>query len=79
MITLSCQEWMDNPARVQQLSLAGPVFITESDRVTHVVLSWAAYQQLPGIRNTLFDRLSCDVEADPAVVWPGVIRPAKLE
>jgi hypothetical protein len=69
--TLSGREFNQDTGRAKKAAAAGPVFITDRGKPSHVLLSFEAYQQLAGGGKSIVDVLGlpagiADVAFEPS-------------
>lgn len=57
MVTLTSREFNQDTGRAKKAAADGPVFITDRDRIAHVLLSIEEYQRLVGDRGKVVDEL----------------------
>jgi PHD/YefM family antitoxin component YafN of YafNO toxin-antitoxin module len=57
-ITLTSREFNQDTARAKREAAAGPVFVTDRGRTTHVLLTAEAYDRLTGPKKTILDMLA---------------------
>lgn len=81
-VTVSSRELNQALSRVKKSSLTAPVIITDRGRPTHVMMSYAEYQQLTGKKSSIVERLSSPASAaaefEPEAVQLG-LKPAELD
>jgi hypothetical protein len=58
--SISSSELNQDTNRALKIALNGPVFITDQDQPTHVLLSIADYQQMAGKQANIVDLLAMD-------------------
>lgn len=67
--TISGREFNQDTGGAKKAASAGPVFITDRGRPSHVLLTIEMYQRLVGVRRSIVDALSMpglsDIEFDP--------------
>lgn len=63
--TVTSRELNQALSRVKKSSLSAPVIITDRGRPTHVMMSYAEYQQLTGKKTSIVERLT---SPDAAIV-----------
>lgn len=61
---VSSREFSRDIGRAKQAAVDGPVFITEGDRPSHVLLSFEEYQRITDSRNSIVDLLSMPADDD---------------
>jgi prevent-host-death family protein len=66
--TLTSREFNQDTARAKREAAAGPVFVTERGKPTHVLLTVAEYERLAGPKRSIIDMLAMsgmeDIEID---------------
>ena len=67
MRTVTSRAFNQDISAAKRLAREQPVFVTDRGRPTHVLLSYDAFQQLAGPRETLVDQLRMD---DPTGAEP---------
>ncbi len=81
-VTFTSRDFNRDPGSIKRAALAGPVFITDRNRPSLVVLAIKDYERLAGRGASLFDVLmpddDQDFDFDPPKANP-FARPAKLD
>ncbi len=69
ILTMTSREFNQSASQAKKASLAGPVFITDRGKPSHVLLSIEEYRKLTGRMTTLADAVaqvdSMDVDFEP--------------
>jgi PHD/YefM family antitoxin component YafN of YafNO toxin-antitoxin module len=68
--TYASREFSRDVANAKKAALHAPVFITNRGKITHVLLSFAEYQRITGVRLSLADALSMPGLSDIEVEFP---------
>ena len=81
--TLSSREFNQDTGRAKKATAAGPVFITDRGRPSHVLLRIEDYQRLTGGATSIVDLLAmpaeiADLEFEPPRLTDALARPADL-
>ncbi|MEI8094234.1 MAG: type II toxin-antitoxin system Phd/YefM family antitoxin [Spirochaetales bacterium] len=65
--TLSAREFNQHSSEAKRAAEAGPVYITDRGKPTHVLLSMDAYRRLTGTRRSIVEQLGMvqEIEFDP--------------
>ena len=58
VVTMTSREFNQSASEAKKASLAGPVFITDRGKPSHVLLSIAEYRKLSGGMTTLADAVA---------------------
>ncbi|BCH26718.1 type II toxin-antitoxin system Phd/YefM family antitoxin [Mesorhizobium sp. L-8-3] len=79
-ITFTSRDFNRDPGSIKRATLSGPVFITDRNKLSLVVLSIKDYERLAGISTSLLDVLMPDDDHDfePPKARIGA-RPAELD
>lgn len=81
-VTFTSRQFNRDPGGVKRAAMAGPVFITDRDKPSLVVLSIEQYERLAGRGRSLLDVLMPEDDQDFAFEPPKaqlVSRPAELD
>ena len=81
--TISSREFNQDAGGAKKAAAAGPVFITDRGRPSHVLLSIEAYRKLLGAGPSLMEVLSMpggeDIEFDPPRMEGPISRPVDFD
>ncbi|HEY3014170.1 MAG TPA: type II toxin-antitoxin system Phd/YefM family antitoxin [Nocardioides sp.] len=79
METVTAAEFNQRPSRVKRRAALGPVVITEHNRPSYVLISYAEYERLLGTPTNLADWLEMDQDVDLEIEPLKLdLRPAEL-
>lgn len=79
MVTVPAATFNRHPSRVKRAAIQGPVVITEHDRPSFVLLTYAEYERLTGAPTNLAEWLEMDEDVDFEIEQVGLgIEPATL-
>ena len=81
--TLSSREFNQDTGRAKKAAKRGPVFITDRNKPTHVLLSVEEYRRILGQRGSIEDLLAmpevAEIEFEPPRMFTSLPRPVDFK
>lgn len=81
--TFSSREFNQDVSKAKKAALSGPVFITDRNRIAHVLLAIEDYRRITNKKESIIDLLampeeSTDIEFEPSTLKGKLYKPADL-
>ena len=80
--TLSSREFNQDASKAKRAADAGPVIITDRGRPAHVLLTFAEYKRITGVRTSIADLLAVPGAAEAELELPqprDLAKPADID